>query len=74
MAVENTTIARPYAEALFAIAKESGHYVNWSEALDFLAEIAEDSRLAEAFSDPNVEKPMLTKLLLVQSVATDFQQ
>ena len=39
MAVENTTIARPYAEAVFARAKASKSLDKWSEMLGFLATV-----------------------------------
>ncbi|MEW8585523.1 MAG: F0F1 ATP synthase subunit delta, partial [Candidatus Thiodiazotropha sp.] len=36
---EKTTIARPYAEAVFAHADETGKLEQWSEMLTFLAAV-----------------------------------
>ena len=37
---ESVTIARPYAEALFRVAKESGNLVKWSESVTKLGQLA----------------------------------
>ena len=39
---ELSSIARPYAQAVFELAKDSGHYGPWSEELEFLATVAAD--------------------------------
>jgi len=36
---EISSIARPYAQAVFELARDSGDYVRWSEVLHALAEI-----------------------------------
>ena len=42
MAGDSTTIARPYAEATFAVAQEHKALADWSDALGTLAAIVED--------------------------------
>lgn len=50
---EPSTIARPYAQAVFALADGAGKLAEWSAALANLAAVAEDGRVREAVSDPN---------------------
>lgn len=51
---EPVTIARPYAEAAFAIADESGRRAEWSVMLAELAAVASDPRVRAAIADPNL--------------------
>ena len=51
---ENVTIARPYADAAFELARGAGALGPWSEALDRLALVAADSGMTACFSDPNL--------------------
>lgn len=53
---ELATIARPYAEAVFKRAKETGSADTWSDMLSFVAAIMQDSRLAAASENPRVGK------------------
>ncbi len=50
---ENVTAARPYAKAIFELAKKSGNYGPWSERLVFLKAVVSDSSVAAALDDPN---------------------
>jgi F-type H+-transporting ATPase subunit delta len=61
---EKTTIARPYAEAVFAHADEAGKLELWSEMLSFLASVIEDADFKPLASNPLVEQAALTELLL----------
>ena len=49
---DNNTIARPYAQATFDIASESGTLSAWSEALETAAALLEDGRVSQYLSDP----------------------
>lgn len=49
---ELMTIARPYAEAVFAIAKESKGLSAWSEMLNNLATIASDEAMVAMIKNP----------------------
>ena len=59
---ESVTIARPYAEALFRVAKESGNLVKWSERLALLGQLAANPEARAAISDPNVAATQLVDL------------
>ena len=50
---EPSTIARPYAEAVFKVAAEQGKLAEWSAALANLAAVAADARVKVAIGDPN---------------------
>ncbi len=64
MAGEATTIARPYAEAIFARAEETSKLDAWSETLQFLAAVVNDPKLSAAIADPLFERDQLTRLML----------
>lgn len=64
MAGELTTVARPYAEAIFAHADEANKLDLWSEMLGFLAAVVQDARLLGAFKDPNFGREQREKLML----------
>ncbi len=64
MAVENTTIARPYAEAVFAEARDSDKLIQWSDMLDFLGEILGDHRISALVGNPEIGAETLSGLML----------
>jgi F-type H+-transporting ATPase subunit delta len=64
MAADAITIARPYAEAVFARADESGKLDVWSEMLTFLSAVVEDPALAPVIGNPLIDRAALTELLL----------
>jgi len=49
---DNNTIARPYAQAVFELASESGELATWSEALDVAGQLLADGQVAAYLSDP----------------------
>ena len=53
---ELSSIARPYAQAVFELAKDSGQYGPGSEVLKFLAMVAADKGMVELFSNPRVSR------------------
>ena len=59
---ESVTIARPYAEALFQAAKESGNLAKWSEQVQLLGQVAANPEAHEAIGDPNVAASQLVDL------------
>lgn len=61
---EIETLARPYAEAVFALAQEQQTLPKWSQMLGLLAEVADDERIAGLAVDPRVSPAQLTGLLL----------
>jgi F-type H+-transporting ATPase subunit delta len=54
---ESVTIARPYAEALFRVAKESGNLAKWSESVTKLGQLAANPEARSAISDPMLLQP-----------------
>lgn len=50
---EAITIARPYAEAAFKIARQHGALDAWSKMLGFIAEVSADARMRAVIADPN---------------------
>lgn len=51
---ENVTIARPYAEAIFALADAGGALGRWSQTLAVMAAAAANPELRTASGDPNL--------------------
>ncbi|KRG71644.1 F0F1 ATP synthase subunit delta [Pseudoxanthomonas dokdonensis] len=48
------TVARPYARAAFAVAREEGNLAAWSQALGFAAHVAADPRVAALLPNPQL--------------------
>jgi len=61
---ENVTIARPYADAAFELARGAGALGPWSEALDRLAALAADSTMRACISNPKLTANQLVQLVL----------
>lgn len=61
---EPSTIARPYAEAVFRLADGQGKLAEWSTALANLAAVAADERVRVAVSDPNLSDAKAAGLII----------
>lgn len=61
---ELTTIARPYAEAVFRLAQETGLLEPWSDALTKLAAIAANPDALEVANNPRFTAEQVQALLL----------
>jgi len=61
---ELATIARPYAEAAFEIARDAQALPAWSDMLRFAATIVGDPRVAEALDNPRLDAAAKESLLL----------
>jgi len=61
---EPATIARPYAEAAFEIARDAQALSAWSDMLRFAATIVSDPRVAEALDNPRLDAAAKESLLL----------
>ena len=61
---ENITLARPYAEAAFRIARESKQLEVWASALARLAQVVDAEEVRTAIDNPNVGTDAAVKLLL----------
>ena len=51
---ETATIARPYAEAIFALADKSNSLAQWSDTLDHLAAVAQTPEMSRLLGNPKV--------------------
>jgi len=61
---ENSTIARPYAQAVFQLAKEQGQLASWSEMLQLAAMVVADKNVKNLIGNPRVDKTQLMDLIL----------
>lgn len=61
---ENTTIARPYAQALFQSADRSGELAAWSGRLAAMAQVAADPDMRLCMSNPKLTAQQLIELFL----------
>jgi len=61
---ELVTIARPYAEAVFALAKERNALSKWSDMLMLLVTVFDDPQLQAAIANPKVTKADIERLIL----------
>jgi F-type H+-transporting ATPase subunit delta len=64
MAGDITTIARPYAEAAFARARETGQVDAWSGALNLLGTLASDPAMAAQIANPEIPRYLPRDMLL----------
>jgi F-type H+-transporting ATPase subunit delta len=60
---EITTVARPYAEAVFRLAREQGNLARWSELLIALAKLSRHPEVAAVIADPAVSDEQCLRLL-----------
>ena len=61
---EPSTIARPYAEAVFRLADAQGKLAEWSGVLANLAAVASDERIRAAVGDPNLSAAKVAGLFI----------
>ena len=61
---ENTTIARPYAEAVFGLADKTGTLAKWSGVLAAMAAAAAHPDVRRLIGDPNVSPEQLYGLFV----------
>lgn len=61
---ENVTIARPYAEAAFKLARATKSLPAWRDALARMALIAADARMHKTIGNPKLGPGQLTQLFL----------
>ena len=52
---ELTTIARPYAEAAFQLARDQNALPVWSQMLKLASGVVGDARVAEALDNPKLD-------------------
>ena len=64
MAGHATTVARPYAEAVFERARETGRLGEWAETLQFLADAMREPELVAFVTDPKLTPAQRTEVML----------
>lgn len=66
---EVITLARPYAQALYSLAKETDTLDVWSESLEFLKSVADDAGFQETVNAPDIQLTDVEDLFL--SICSD---
>lgn len=61
---ETSTLARPYAQAVFQIAKAQQALPKWSETLALLSAVVSNDHVQAAIGNPRLTKPALATLIL----------
>ncbi len=61
---ESVTIARPYAQAVFRLARESKALAAWSERLQRLATIAQDEEMTKVVGNPKFSAGQVASLFV----------
>lgn len=67
---DTSTIARPYAQALFEIASRDGGLAGWAQTLNALAETVSDEGASAFLSRPDVDDDV--RISFVSSVAAEL--
>ncbi len=60
---ENSTLARPYAQAAFEIAQAQDNLAGWSKMLNAIASVVADESVQSIIGNPRVSKAQLTSLV-----------
>ena len=63
------TAARPYAQAVFELARDAGDYLPWSNMLDLLGQVVKDAQMQPLLRNPTIKKTVLAGL--IQDVCGD---
>jgi len=61
---EITTIARPYAEAVFRIARQTNSFENWSGMLKLVVAVIKDSAMQACLRNPKLTSDQIMSLVL----------
>lgn len=67
------TLARPYARAAYAIAREAGAAATWSDALAFGARVAADPRVHALLGHPQLGRDDAVTLLAPEGASETFR-
>lgn len=59
---EYSTVARPYAKAVFQVAEASNTFDDWSASLAVWSQVAENEQVRKLFHDPKVKSEQLIGL------------
>jgi F-type H+-transporting ATPase subunit delta len=61
---ENLTLARPYAEAAFDLARAAGNLDTWERALARMAQVASDPQMQHCIGNPKFSADQLVRLFV----------
>jgi len=61
---ENTTVARPYAQAVFETASEENKVTEWSEMLGLLETVVTDAQMKAVLGNPKMDAAALSDFIL----------
>lgn len=72
---ENITLARPYADAAFQLARTTNALGSWQQALDRMAAVAADAQMVDCIGNPRLLPAQVSQLFLdvVGSVSAEQQ-
>lgn len=62
--MERTTLARPYAEAVFRLARERKSLAGWSEMLKLAAALARDPQMSRLIDNPRVPRERFVEFFI----------
>ncbi len=66
------TLARPYARAAFAVARDASRLPEWSDALGFAARVAADPQVAALLGNPKLTRDDVLVLLAPDAAGEEF--
>jgi F-type H+-transporting ATPase subunit delta len=61
---ELSTVARPYAEAVFRLARDAGELKAWSDRLHSAAQVVADPQMRLLIADPNVAAARVSEVVI----------
>ena len=65
---ENAAVARPYAQAIFELAQQSGQLAAWSDALHVAGAVVSDGKIAGLIGAPDTDSDKLSSLIVELSL------
>ena len=57
------SIARPYAQAVFELARSSGDYTGWSQSLSAMAQVSRDPEMKRLIQNPRVSRQEIAQVI-----------
>lgn len=61
---ENTTLARPYAQAVFDLARDEGNFSDWSDTLALLSAVASDPTMQALIRGSRADRGQIAALFI----------
>jgi len=71
---QSLTLARPYARAAFALARDAGSLPEWADALAFSARVAADPKVSALLGNPALTAEQAVSLLVPQKADSKFSE